>query len=187
MRTAQPRGSRPPRRLKMGAEDLSCDRMDILDLLVSDHRTVQGAFAEYRSFAPRAFHSKQSVAASIFEALERHARLEEELFYPELETAAETADFVRGARRQHEEMRLLIAELRETLPAEDPTYDGRMAALEEMVAAHVGEEEEEVFPAAESILGPDLLHELGTRAEEIRAELEAPPEDDAPIPPLSRL
>lgn len=161
--------------------------MDLLDFLAADHRDVQALFAEYRGLARKALHSKHVIATRLFDALDAHARLEEELFYPELETAAETADFVRGARRQHEEMRLLIAELRETLPAEDPTYDGRMAALEEMVAAHVGEEEEEVFPAAESILGPDLLHELGTRAEEIRAELEAPPEDDAPIPPLSRL
>lgn len=162
--------------------------MDILDLLSSDHRAVQAAFAEYRAFAPRAFHSKESIAASIFQALERHTRLEEELFYPELETSAETADFVRSARHEHEEMRVLIAELRETNPAEDASYDSRIAALEELVASHVGEEEEEVFPAAEAMLGPEELRELGARAEEVRAELESPSEDEVPvIPPLSRL
>ena len=155
---------------------------DILQILASDHRDVQSGFEEYRRLASRAFHSKQAVAARIFAVLVRHTRMEEELFYPELETSAETADFVRSARLEHKELRRVIRELAD-MSADDPGWDASFRALEEMFTAHVGEEEEEVFPAAMELLDDETRDDLAAKAEELRAEIEAPPEEAPSIPP----
>lgn len=161
--------------------------MEILDLLAAEHRDVQLLFSEYAGLAVKALHSRQTVAARIFAAIDAHARLEEEVFYPELETSTVTADAIRAARTEHAEIRMLIRALRESRHA-DALFETRMTALAESFAQHIYEEEEEIFPAAADVLGSKRLADLATRAQALRAELEEPPDVEAPpIPPVPRL
>lgn len=157
--------------------------MDILDLLAADHRAVQALFAEYDALAEKAFHSKEILSARIFAALEEHARLEEELFYPELETSSVTADAIREALVEHDAIDTLIGSLRESGPG-DEMFDARMKALEASVAQHIAEEEEEIFPAATELLGATRLDELGQSAASFQAEVEGPDQDTPTIPPV---
>lgn len=158
--------------------------MDILDLLAADHRAVQSLFAEYGALATKALHSKEILSARIFAALEEHSRLEEEIFYPELETSSITADFIREARVEHDAIDTLVDALRQSGPG-DEMFDTRMKALEESVAQHIAEEEEEIFPAANDVLGEERLEELGASAESVQAEVDAPDTDAPRIPPVS--
>lgn len=160
--------------------------MDILDLLATEHRDVQALFEEYSRLAVKAIHSRQTVSSRIFAALEAHTRLEEELFYPELETSSLTADALRGARLAHAEIGLLVRSLRESMPG-DPAFETRMAALAESVEQYFAEEEEEIFPAALDVLGAHRAEELATRAQAFRAELDETEFEEPPIPPVPRL
>lgn len=160
--------------------------MDILDLLAAEHRDVQGLFGEYSRLAEKAIHSRQTVSSRIFAALEAHTRLEEELFYPELETSTLTADAIRAARVAHAEIGLLVRSLRESLPG-DPAFETRIAALKEFAEEHFAEEEEEIFPAALQILGPHKVEELATRAQAFRAEQDEMELEEPPIPPVPSL
>lgn len=161
---------------------------DLLDILATEHREVQGLFDEYFALATMALHSKESVSARIFASLDRHSRMEEELFYPELETSTVTADAIREARREHQAIDSLIGQLRESGPG-DEMFDTRMKALFESVAEHVAEEEEEIFPMALDVLGDDRLAQIAQRVEAFRAELEEPDDENEPptIPGVPRI
>lgn len=160
--------------------------MDILELLAADHRAVQALFAEYGALAEKALHSKEGLSARIFAALDEHAQLEEELFYRELETSTVTADAIREARVEHGAVETLVGSLRASGPG-DAMFDTRMKALEESVAQHIAEEEEEIFPAASDLLGADRLDELGQSAQSFQAEAGEPDRDAPAIPPVPRI
>ncbi|RJQ36409.1 hemerythrin domain-containing protein [Candidatus Parcubacteria bacterium] len=122
-----------------------------IDMIVADHRTVERLFAEYQHAAAA---ERRSIAERLFGALEAHARMEEQVFYPAVADQKERAatDRVAEAQREHGDIKLMIAELRNRAPG--AAFDERMANLKEAVEHHVKEEETELLPyAAERLSG----------------------------------
>ena len=72
-------------------------------------------------------------------ALEIHAQLEEEIFYPALRAIADT-EFVEKSVPEHDQMRRLITQLRNLEPA-DASYDETFFELMNIVMHHVADEE----------------------------------------------
>ncbi len=107
-------------------------------------------------------------------ALEVHARLEEEIFYPAMRAtdAGEAAD-VDHSIVDHDRMRALIARLRAS-SADDPSLDEDFMALMREVMHHVADEETRMLPLAERTLGAKRLDELGARMTSRRMALMAP-------------
>jgi hypothetical protein len=126
-------------------------------LLQSEHRTVAALF-DRAAAQPEA-------AAEIARELERHATLEEEIFYPAVAATPEGAAAVRQARAQH-------AEIRSTLRARGAAAKGAdLAALRTAVERHVEFEESVVFAEAQRALDKDALVALAERMEQRNREL----------------
>jgi hemerythrin superfamily protein len=136
-----------------------------------DHSHVLITFHKYT--ADTAPERKQAIVASACLALEIHAQLEEELFYPVLAAAAGENEVLLKAKPEHDEMRRLIAELRAMEPG-DPQYDARFMQLMREVIHHVADEETVLLPAAEAALGGDRLSELGMQMTRRRMQLAGP-------------
>lgn len=107
-----------------------------------------------------------------------HAKLEEELFYPNVREALNDDALVDESEDQHGSQRDFIAQILMTAP-EDELYDARVAVLAEYVERHVRQEREQVF---NRVLASRLdLQSLGraitVRQEELRAVAEALRED----------
>ncbi|RZI55160.1 MAG: hemerythrin domain-containing protein, partial [Pseudomonas sp.] len=51
-----------------------------------------------------------------------------------------------------------------------PEFSGRVKVVKELLEHHIEEEEEEMFPQAEKLLGEKQLEELGAQMEAMRAE-----------------
>lgn len=143
-----------------------------VDMLKRDHQEVTQLFdqAERASATER-----QAITTQIFNALDIHSILEEEIFYPavreqvdfdevmeeeelegeeasteEVETdeeADEGEDIIAVSYQEHQMVKDLIKQLK-TMDAESSEYKERFSELKDAVLDHASEEEELIFPAA---------------------------------------
>lgn len=141
----------------------------VTNMIRLDHTHVMSTFHQYKASAPRRV--KKGLVNTICTALEIHAQLEEEIFYPAVR--AVTQDGILGhSVEEHNEMRQRIALLRQMEP-ETPSYDETLADLMRDVMYHVADEETRVLPAAERLLA-DELGALGLQMTKRRLQLVGP-------------
>jgi hypothetical protein len=138
------------------------------DMIRGDHTRVLALFHRYKVDLPAA--RKQALAESICLALEIHARIEEEIFYPALRRV--DPDLIDKSVPEHNEMRRMISRLRAT-PPHGLAHDAALMALMRDVMRHVADEETMLLPEAERALGAEL-GELGARMMRRRLELALP-------------
>lgn len=133
---------------------------DACELLDADHLAVKHLFVEYArlAYAPDAGANgdRRAIATAICDQLTVHAQIEEEIFYPALREAVKgVADVVAEAEEEHQQAKLLIAQVRE-MGGADTTMDQLVADLARAVEDHVKEERDELFRKARSASGLDL-------------------------------
>jgi hemerythrin superfamily protein len=135
---------------------------DAVALIKSDHRKVEQLFREFEEAGDRAYKTKQQLVEQIVRELEVHATIEEETYYPAVEAKAKKdgKDMVAEAVEEHHVVKVLLGELA-TMSAEDDAFDAKVKVLMENVRHHVEEEEEELLPQSEEILGKQELTRLG--------------------------
>ena len=142
----------------------------ITSMIRTDHAHVLTLFHRYHAdSAPRV---KEGLVKSACLALEIHAQLEEEIFYPALRAVLLDNAVLAESPAEHDEMRRLISKLRTLSPA-DPVYDLTFMELMRDVLHHVADEETVLLPEAEGLL-PDRIQELGARMTRRRLELLGP-------------
>ncbi|MDH6594939.1 iron-sulfur cluster repair protein YtfE (RIC family) [Variovorax sp. TBS-050B] len=134
-----------------------------------DHTHVMSTFHQYKPGAPARV--KKGLVNTICTALEIHAQLEEEIFYPEMRKVTED-ERITQALEEHSEMKRLIGLLRAMEP-EARDYDDTLSALMRDVMHHVADEETILLPAAEKLLA-DKLGDLGAQMTKRRLQLVGP-------------
>ena len=142
----------------------------ITTMIRMDHTHVLANFHRFRPNLSTV--RQQAIADAICLALEVHAQLEEEIFYPALQEVAAGESVLQDARPEHDQMRRLIAELRGCDPGE-PRFRETLDALMREVMHHVADEETVLIPLAEQRLA-DRLGELGAEMTKRRLQLVAP-------------
>jgi hemerythrin superfamily protein len=135
---------------------------DAVALLKADHREVEKLFNEFEDAGDRAYKTKQQLVSQIIKELEVHATIEEEIYYPAVDAKAKKdgKELVAEAVEEHHVVKVLLGELA-TMSAEDDAFDAKVTVLIENVRHHVEEEEEELLPQSEEILGDEELARLG--------------------------
>src|SRR6185312_16870902 len=134
-----------------------------------DHTSAMMTFHKYH--VDTSPDRKRAIAETLGLALEIHATLEEEIFYPAMRSV--DPDLVDKSIPEHGEMRRLIAQLRQMRP-EDRSFDTTLLQLMRDVMRHVADEETMLLPDAERVLGERRLAELGAEMMRRRFELAAP-------------
>ena len=143
---------------------------DITRMIRLDHAHVLAAFRRFRSRLSET--RKKALVDNVCLALEVHAQLEEEIFYPAMRPIAEAGDILGKSVPEHEEMRGLVRELRGMEPL-DAAYDETFRKLIRVVLHHVADEETVLLPLAEDLI-PDELGHLGRLMTRRRIELLRP-------------
>jgi hemerythrin superfamily protein len=135
---------------------------DAVQLIRSDHRTVEKLFKEFEQAGDRAYKTKQGLVEQITQELEVHATIEEETFYPAVQAKArkDGKELIDEAVEEHHLVRVTLGELAGLSP-EDDAFDAKVQVLIENVRHHVEEEESEMLPQAEKLLGKEELARLG--------------------------
>ncbi|AQH05215.1 cation-binding protein (plasmid) [Burkholderia sp. KK1] len=141
----------------------------ITTMIRMDHTHVMAAFHRYH--VDTSWWRKRAIVELACTALEIHAQLEEEIFYPALSEAMAGDERLTKSKPEHDEMREDIAMLRSMGP-EDAAYDARFMQLMRKVMHHVADEETVLLPTAERTLASQL-GELGRRMTERRIQLVA--------------
>ena len=142
--------------------------MDALQLLREDHHHVKDLFKQFEDAEDG--RQKGRIVGEALTALEIHAEIEEEIFYPAVrkEADADTGE-MDEAEEEHHVVKLLIGELRKMKPGA-PRYDAKFTVLAENVKHHIDEEESEMLPKAAE-LGMQRLNELGAVMEKRKLQL----------------
>ena len=142
----------------------------ITNMIRADHTHVLATFHQYEADTPPG--SKRALVDSICVALEIHAQLEEEIFYPVMRTLPRGSTAIDKNEPEHDEMRRLISRLR-GMEATDADFDRTLMELMRGVIHHVAEEETVLLHDAERLI-PDRLSELGAQMTKRRFELVLP-------------
>lgn len=123
-------------------------------LLETQHRKVEALFKKLENGRsdPRA------VLEELANSLAAHMAIEQELFYPKVKEV--DSDVVNESYEEHAVAELSLKRLLLTDPEEE-AFMARVTTLKELIAHHVQEEEEELFPAVEKKIDEDELAQLG--------------------------
>jgi hemerythrin superfamily protein len=139
---------------------------DATALLRADHKLVSGLFSEYEK--SRSSSKKKQLVSQICTELSVHAQVEEEIFYPAVKLALKDKELIPEATVEHATLKDLIAQV-EGVEPDGEMFDAKIKVMSEYVKHHVKEEQEEMFPKAQST-GLDMV-ELGAKLSERKAEL----------------
>ena len=150
--------------------DMSSCSPSITTMIRMDHTHVMAAFHRYHAQTP--WWRKRAIVELACTALEIHAQLEEEIFYPALSEVMAGDERLTKSKPEHDAMREEIAKLRAMGP-QDAAYDARFMQLMREVMHHVADEETILLPAAEKLL-EDKLGDLGAQMTKRRLQLAGP-------------
>jgi hemerythrin superfamily protein len=170
--------------------------MDAITLLKNDHKTVEDLFKRFEKLGPRAVKSKEDVVARIIRELSIHAAIEEMLFYPAIREAvddgngdidaANIKDGVLESLEEHHIVKWLLSEL-DGMSAENERFDAKVTVLTENVRHHVEEEEGDLFPQVQKLLGRQRLAELGDAMAKAKKTVPTHPHPRSPDEPPGNL
>jgi len=137
-----------------------------LDLLKDDHEHIKELLDELDSMTAEEADIQEGLFNQLAQLIQAHTEAEEKVFYPALKPVTTVAADVDEAFKDHKEWLRLVAAISKLQPGKD-AFRARLALLHKKVDEHVAMEESELFPAAESALGEQGLHNLGAQIQEI--------------------
>jgi len=139
---------------------------DAVAMLKADHKRVSGLFEQFEK--SRATSTKKKLVSEICMELTVHTTLEEDIFYPAVKAALRDKELVPEANVEHATVKDLIAQVKDVEPGGEE-YDAKVKVMSEYVKHHVKEEQNEMFPKAQTTK-LDMVA-LGKRMAERKAEL----------------
>jgi hemerythrin superfamily protein len=158
----------PARKTRRKTSSRSRAPKDAIALLKADHKEVKNMVGLFNS--SRSDSKKAQLAEQICAALEVHAEIEEELFYPAArEALKKNGDLIDEAEVEHTSVKELIAKIKGGAPGDD-LWEAQVKVLGEYVNHHVKEEEGEIFPKVKKTSLD--LRAIGEQLAQRKAELQ---------------
>jgi ferritin-like metal-binding protein YciE len=155
---------------------------DVTELLADDHRTVHGWFRWYEQTSDSAV--RRRLSDRICLALKAHMAGEEKHLYP----ALKDRELAERAFGEHAGAKTIMKQIE--AGADDAALDGLVNKLQREIAAHVAEEETELFAAARQAgidlyaLGRALAAERADTLIELRSPRGAPTTTEQEVPTM---
>jgi hemerythrin-like domain-containing protein len=166
--------TKPPQVRTPAAHFLEEGYMTATELLKKDHQKAMGLIGELEDAGHQV--GTDPTYTDTFnhlnELLMMHAFIEEEVFYLEMKRYDESRDMVREFRKRRREFERSLSHL-STLAPNVEEFQETLTDLRESIERHIDEEESELFPLAEEFCGPQRLHEMGRRMEEMKYDSRA--------------
>jgi hemerythrin superfamily protein len=158
-----------PRKTRRKSSSRTRAPKDAIALLKADHKEVKTMVEQFEK--SRSDSKKADLAQQICAALEVHAEIEEELFYPPArEALKKNGDLIDEAEVEHTSVKELIAKIKSGRPGDD-LWEAEVKVLGEYVNHHVKEEENEIFPKVRKTRLD--LQTIGEQLAQRKAELQS--------------
>ena len=133
--------------------------MNIIEMLKQDHQEASAMMDRIES-AGEGDPSVMTTFNQLKQALTLHTQIEEQIFYPALRNNDETQDQIEESFEEHQEVKDMLSQMSGMQSGNDE-FLSLMSDLRDAVEHHVEEEENELFPQAQQILGDSRLQEMG--------------------------
>lgn len=140
--------------------------MNAIELLMQDHKEAASMMDQLET-ADKGGRSAKNIFLQLKDALTLHTNIEEQIFYPALKNFDETSDMIPESLEEHQEVDEILAEMSELNPGNDDFMD-KLTELRNAIEHHVEEEENEMFPKAERLLGQTRLQEMGRQMQQMK-------------------
>lgn len=140
--------------------------MNAIELLIQDHEEAAGMMDQLET-ADKGDRSARDMFLQLKNALTLHTQVEEQVFYSALKNHEETSDMIPESLEEHREVDQILAEMSGLNPGDDDFMD-KLTELRDSVEHHVEEEQNEMFPKAERILGESRLQEMGRQMQQMK-------------------
>lgn len=138
--------------------------MTITDLLTQDHREAEMLMSQLDG------KGDQETFGRLKNALTMHTQIEEEIFYPAMEDFEESEELIEIAYQEHNDVDQILEEMSATEAASED-FQELLRQLKESVDHHVQEEENQLFPLAETLLGIEMLEEMADSALKLKNDV----------------
>jgi hemerythrin-like domain-containing protein len=146
--------------------------MNAIELLKADHERVKSILNQLSESTERGVKKRTDLLNKLEMEITIHTKLEEEILYPAFKEAGgkEQDIMYYEAKEEHRTVdSLVLPDLKETDPS-TPEFAGRVKVVKELLEHHIEEEESEMFPQANKLLGKAKLEELGAQMEALKAD-----------------
>ncbi|GGN44877.1 hemerythrin [Streptomyces kronopolitis] len=160
---------------------------DVIAELTTDHREVEELFTQFENTPPGSTDRKRLVDALTIE-LVRHSVAEEEHLYPAVREHLEGGDTLADKElADHFRIEKLLDDLQKR-KVDDLDFDRLVVKLRTEVAAHISEEENDLFAQLRRGVHPYVLEELGDKVRQAKKSAPTRPHPGAPsTPPVNKL
>jgi hemerythrin superfamily protein len=142
---------------------------NIFEIIKADHQNVKELFEQIEAAVDE---EKTHLIERCIQELMLHTVSEEETLYKRLRDSEDLREDILEAEVEHSLLEQLANEIMSASP-DDEMCDARLMVLKELVEHHVEEEEEELIPAAQSVIDAATAESLGEEMLARKAALEA--------------
>lgn len=139
---------------------------DPIQMLEHDHREVEQLFTKFKQGAGS---EKEKILREIKSELDRHMKVEEEIFYPAAEKKIREPKLVKEGIKEHNEARDILKKAMDVKMQD--TMTKHATELEAAIRHHVGDEEHKMFPQVREAIKQEELMRLGSEMETRKQEL----------------
>ncbi|MGW2958716.1 hemerythrin domain-containing protein [Streptomyces sp. NPDC001220] len=160
---------------------------DALEELMTDHREVEEMFARIQEMAGGG-QELRDLADEVTIELVRHSVAEEQYLYPAVREHIDGGDRIADTEiADHGRIEKLLKELEKT-DTDAPEMSPLLQQLMDEVAAHVQDEENNLFPMLRQACSPKTLNDLGDKIRRAKSMAPTRPHPSAPdTPPANKL
>jgi hemerythrin superfamily protein len=146
--------------------------VDPFDMLKRDHQKVKSLFRDAEDLGDRATKKLGDLYAEIKQELQVHAKIEEAVLYPALESirAKETKKLAFEAYEEHAVVKMMLLEL-DRAGTKDERFKAKLKVLKDIVLHHAEEEESEIFPKMRRNLSKEQRATIGTQMLALKSKL----------------
>jgi len=144
--------------------------MDVLDLIKADHLQVETLFLEIESTDDT--YKLYECFNQLYNALNVHAEVEEQTFYPAVRRCRDTHQLVESAQREHNEAKEMLEELASLSPT-SAEFRQKIGTLKQVVQEHIQSEEREIFSQVHSCMNSEVRLQLGSEFEAVKSQVES--------------
>ncbi|MCF3120178.1 hemerythrin domain-containing protein [Streptomyces arenae] len=183
------RGTRPRTRTQAAANGGSAvpGRDNVITELITDHREVEEMFARFDKAVPGS-DDRKDIADEFTIELVRHSVAEEEHLYPAVRRHVPGGDALADREiEDHTRVEKLLKQIEQLRPDAE-TFDQLVATLQQEVAAHVRDEENNLLPRLREACDNQELLDLGDKIRSAKKTAPTRPHPHAPsTPPGNKL
>jgi iron-sulfur cluster repair protein YtfE (RIC family) len=144
-------------RLKTATKKITGSQYDMLDMLRSDHMKVESLLIQLR--IARDVNHRTKLLRLIRQDLDKHMRIEEEIFYPACEKLPKIRGLVEHSYEEHQKAKDMLKDLA-SMDASNSRFPQLVTKVITEIEHHVINEEERIFPALRKYMEPRDFNRL---------------------------